>query len=193
MRKIGGLLSRRASSRSLVVLAALALAAPAGAVSFGPLPVVPPSGIVPQLGAAETLGGSITLDVASVPVAGPTLFSLTDVSVLASGGASFALDPTVLSPALGVVQADGGFLIPTLFLRVTDGATQLDLAVPNVAGTLFFGADGSVVGLASSFEVDSLSPAGILAVNVVAGAPEPASGLLLLLGLGAIAVKEKLR
>jgi len=186
-------MERRGGSRWWPVLAAVLLAAPAGAVSFGPLPVVPPSAIVPDVGAGEALGGSLTLDVASVPVAAPTLFSLTDVSVLASGGASFALDPTVLSPALGVVQPDGGFLVPTLFLRVTNGATSFDLAVPNVAGTLFFGPGGGVVGLASQFEIDSASAAGVLAVHVVAGVPEPGTVLLLALGLGAIAMKEAVR
>jgi len=181
-------LSRWLSGPVLAVVC-LASAGPAGAVSFGPLAVVAPSAIVPDVGPTETLSGSITLSVASVPVLSPTLFSLTNVSVLASGGASFALDPSVLSPALGVVQATGNFLIPTLFLHIVDGALNFDLAVPNVAGMLFFGAGGSVVGIASSFEIDSLSPAGILTVNLLAGVPEPGTALLLALGIAALGMR----
>lgn len=178
-------------SRSVLAVACLAFAGPAGAVSFGPLTVVAPSAIVPEVGPSQTLAGSITLDVASVPVASPTLFSLTNVSVLASGGASFALDPSLLSPALGVVQATGNFLIPTLFLHIVDGASSFDLAVPNVAGSLFFGAGGSVVGIASSFAIDSLSPAGTLTVNLLAGVPEPGTALLLTLGLSALGARAR--
>lgn len=172
--------------RLALAVACVALAGPAAAVPFGPLAVSPPSAITPDVGPTQPLSGSITLDVASIPVASPTLFSLTNVSVLASGGASFALDPSLASPALGVVQASGNFVIPTLFLHIVDGAASFDLAVPNVAGRLFFGAGGSVVGIAASFEIDSLTPAGTLAVNLLAGVPEPGTALLLALGLGAL-------
>ena len=180
----------RMLSRSLLAISCLAVAGPAAAVSFG-LGVVPPSAIVPDAGPGEALTGSITLDVASIPVVAPTLFHLTDVSVLASGGAAFALDPSVLSPGLGVVQASGAFLIPTLFLRVTDGATNFDLAVPNVAGTLLFGANGDVVGLTLSFQVDSLTD-GVLTVNLVAAVPEPGTLALIAIGLGALAFKKEM-
>lgn len=178
-------------SVAMLAAACFAFAAPSGAASFGPLAVAPPSAIVPESGPSEALTGSITLDVASVPVVSATLFSLTNVSLLGGGGTSFALDPTLSSPALGVVQAAGNFLIPTLFLRVTNGASSFDLAIPNVAGTLYFGAGGSVVGIASSFEVDSLSPAGTLTVNLLAGVPEPGTALLLTLGLGALAARAR--
>ena len=80
------------------------------------------------------------------------------------------------------MQANGAFLIPTLFLRVVDGATSFDLAVPNVAGTLLFGAGGDVVGLASSF-AGRFGAGGILTVNLVAVVPEPGTALLLALGV----------
>lgn len=176
-------------SGSLLAVACVAFAGPAAAVSFGPLAVGPPSAIVPEFGPSAALTGTITLDVASVPVASATLLSLTNVSVLATGGAAFGLDPGVPSPALGVVQASGEFLIPTLFLRVVDGAVSFDLAVPNVIGKLFFGAGGSVVGIASSFAIDSLSPAGVLTVNLRAGVPEPGTALLLTLGLAALGMR----
>ena len=180
----------------MLALAWVAFAGAAGAESFGPLAVFAPSAIVPEAGPGEALSGAITLDVSSVPVASPTLFSLTNVSVLASSGASFALDPDVPSPAIGVVQPAGSFLIPTLFLHIVQGASSFDLAVPDVAGTLIFDTDGSVVGLESSFAIDSLSPAGTLMVNLVVGVPEPGAGalalatLMALYAIGARARKE---
>lgn len=176
-------------SRSLLAVACLAVAAPAGAVVFGPFAVT--GSIVPDVGPSETLSGAITLDVAGVPIASPTLFSLTNVSVLASGGASFALDSSLSTPALGVVQASGSFLIPTLFLHIVDGMASFDLAVPNVTGNLYFGAGGSVVGISTSFEIDSLTPAGTLAVSLLAGVPEPGTALLLTLGLGALGARAR--
>ena len=174
---------------SLFAIACLAPAGPAAAVAFGPLPLVSPSAIYPELAETETLTGSIELDVESVPVAAPTVVQLTDVTVQASGGATFALDPSVLSPGLGVVQASGSFLIPTLFLRVVDGATSFDLAVPNVEGTLSFDGNGDVVGLTSSFQVESAT-AGILDVDIFA--PEPDSTLLIACALGALAIKKEM-
>lgn len=181
-------------SRSVLGLMCLAFAGAAGAASFGPLAVLAPSAIVPEAGPSEALSGAIALDVSSVPVASPTLFSLTSVSVLASSGASFALDPDVPSPALGVVQAAGNFLIPTLFLHIVDGESSFDLAVPDVTGTLFFGFDGSVVGIVSSFSVDSLSPDGTLTVNLLALVPEPSAGALALatlMALGALGARAR--
>jgi hypothetical protein len=160
-------------------------------VSFGPLPVVVPSAIVPETGPGEALTGTIEIDVASVPVAAPTLLRITDVTVQASGGASFTLDPSVLSPALGVVRANGSFLIPTLFLRVDDGSTPVDLAVPDVEGTLVFDAEGDVIGLASDFQVESPT-AGILSVELVAGVPEPDQALLIAGALTALAIKKEM-
>jgi hypothetical protein len=83
---------------SLVAILCPAFAGSAAAVSFGPLPVVVPSAIVPETGPGEALTGSIELDVATVPVAAPTLLCITDVTVQASGGASFALDPSASRP-----------------------------------------------------------------------------------------------
>jgi hypothetical protein len=174
------------------LVAALLLGAwPAGAVSFGPLAVVPPSAASPESGPPQTLTGTLALDVASLPVAGPTLLSLLDVSVT-GGGASFALDPTVTTPGIGALQPDGSFLLPTLFLRVTSGPDVFDLAIPNVTGTLSFGPGGtSVVGLESSFAIDSGGPAGRIAVRIVAAVPEPGTALLLAAGLAGLAARTR--
>jgi hypothetical protein len=172
---------------SRLALAALALgafaAADARAVGFGPLLVVDPSVIENQdqsISVAPT--GSLAVDVASVPFSTPQVFRITDVSITA-GPLSFVLDPTLASPALGVIQPDGSFLIPTLFLRGSDGATAFDLAIPNLEGTAF-GAPNGVTGLFTSFQVETADDVFdvILHVNV----PEPTTALLLGLGLAAL-------
>lgn len=173
---------------ALVAIAGLVLgaAAPASrAVVFGPLALVAPSDV-----GGLPLTGTLTLDVASVPVVGPTGMRLTDVSATA-GGFTITLDPTLLSPALGAVQADGSFTIPTLFLRVDEGFGPFDFAVPNVTGNLAFDPDGDVIGLASSFEIET--SAGIQLVTVTAQIPEPGTALLVALGLSLVATRSRAR
>jgi hypothetical protein len=89
------------------------------------------------------------------------------------------------------VQADGSFSIPTLFLRVDEGLGPFDLAVPNVTGSLAFDPDGDVIGLASSFEIET--SAGIQLVTVTAQIPEPGTALLVALGLSLVATRSRAR
>lgn len=173
---------------ALVAITTLVFGAAAPAargVVFGPLALVPPSDV-----GGQPLSGNITLDVASVPVATPTSLRLTDISVF-GGGATITLDPTLLSPALGVVQPDGAFTIPTLFLRIDDGAIAFDLAIPNVTGTLAFGQDGAVTGLMTHFEIDTGD--GIALVRITAEVPEPGTALLVALGLSLVATRSRAR
>jgi hypothetical protein len=166
---------------------AVAGASPATALSIFTLPLVAPSAITPSGGPAEPLAGSLTIAIGSLPLVANTSLQLTDVSVATSGGATFALDPDVPSAGLGVLHPDGSFLIPTLFLRVDVGSGPEDLAIPNVTGTTSFSGGGTtLVGLDSSFDVDS--PAGPLAVRVVA-APEPATICFVAVGLVAVALR----
>lgn len=173
---------------ALVAIAGLVLgaAAPtAQAVGFGPLALVAPSDV-----GGVPLSGTLTLDVASVPVASPALMSLTDVSVT-GGGFTITLDPTLLTPAFGAVQADGSFTIPTLFLRLDEGFGPFDLAIPNVTGSLAFGPGGDVIGLASSFEIEAAG--GVQLVTITAQIPEPGTALLVALGLSLVATRSRAR
>lgn len=183
------LVAHRIGSRiALVAIAGLVLgaAAPAArAVVFGPLALVAPSDV-----GGQPLTGNITLDVAAVPVVAPSLLRLTDVSV-AGGGANISLDPTLLSPGLGVVQPDGSFSIPTLFLRIDDGATAFDLAIPGVTGTLAFGPGGDVIGLETSFEIDTGD--GVVVARITAAVPEPGTALLVTFGLSLVAARSRAR
>lgn len=173
---------------ALVALAGLglgAIAPAAHAAVFGPLELVAPSDV-----GGEPLTGDLTVDVASVPVVGPTAMRLTDVTA-AAAGFSITLDPTLATPALGAVQSDGSFLIPTLFLRLDEGFGPFDLAIPNVTGTLAFDLAGAVTGLVSSFEIDTGS--GIALVTITAQIPEPGTALLVALGVSFVAVRSRAR
>jgi len=164
----------------------LAAAAPAAhAAVFGPLELVAPSDV-----GGEPLTGNLTVDLASVPVVGPTAMRLTAVSASAAGF-SITLDPTLATPALGAVQADGSFLIPTLFLSVDEGFGPFDLAIPNVTGNLVFDLAGAVTGLASTFEIETGS--GIALVTITAQIPEPGTALLIALGLSLVATRSRAR
>ena len=176
---------RRRLAAAAAVLGALA-APVAHAASFGPFPLVDPSAITGATTFVEPTG-SLSIDVASVPVASAVQFSLTDVSVIADE-LSFVLDPTLSTPALGILRADGSFLIPTLFLRGTDASGPFDLAIPNVTGRIAL-AGADVLGLASEFTVES-GLGEILTVSIHAGVPEPGTALLLGLGLGIASLRR---
>ena len=181
---------RRVGWAAAAALALLVAAAPrTEALSFGPIPVIAPSAVTFDGATYDIDAGAITLEV-DVPIATPRLLRLTDASIefrtSATQVVTFALDPTLASPALGVVQPDGSFLIPTLFLVGNDGTSDFDLAVPNVTGQLFV-AGGTVLGLTSAFSLEDAlgNPIG---VGIYAGVPEPGTALLLALGLGGVAL-----
>lgn len=180
------------STSPALALAALSLgallAADARAVGFGPFPVVDPSSIHNQDDSIVLVPtGSVSIDIAAVPHTTPQVFTLTDVSITA-GTLSFALDPTLQSPALGVIQPDGSFLIPTLFLVGNDGANDFDLAIPDVRGTTF-GAPNGATGLATQFQIES--GANVFDVALTFAVPEPGTALLLSLGCAALAGRRR--
>jgi hypothetical protein len=149
------------------------------------------STLTPQIGATETLSGTITLRIDALPVgAGNTAFDVIGLSVSASGGATIGLDPGVASPGLGVLSPGGSFLVPTLFVRITQGASVVDLPIPDVTGSVLFGPGGaSLERLETSFGIDTGAPAGIVTVDVVA-VPEPGSFALVALGVAALAARR---
>jgi hypothetical protein len=168
---------------ALTAVALGAFATEAGAVAFGPYPLIDPSVIHNQdttIFVEPT--GQVTMEVAAVPFSAPQVFQLTAVSVDA-GSLSFVLDPTLATPALGVIQPDGSFLIPTLFLRGSDGATAFDLAIPNVTGTAYVGPT-ALDGLFTSFQVETATD--VFTVALYVNVPEPATALLFGLGLAAL-------
>ena len=167
---------------------ALLVATPASALTIAP----GQSSIVPQFGAAESLSGTIDVAIGSLPLTQTTTFNVIGLSASASGGTTFGLDPASLSPGLGVVNVAGSFLIPTLFLEVDPGGGSFPIAIANVTGTVLFDAGGTVLRqLATSFQVDSGGPAGILTITLVA-VPEPASLVLAGAGLLALALRGRI-
>lgn len=166
---------------------ALSLAAPASALTIDPSQ----SAIVPQVGAPESLSGTIDVMIGSVPLTQNTTFDVVGLAVSASGGASFTLDPASPSPGFGVIDVTGAFLIPTLFLVVDPGGGGFPLAVPNVTGTAQFDASGTVLReLSTTFQIDSGGPEGILNITVVA-VPEPSALILAVAGLAALSLSRR--
>jgi hypothetical protein len=118
-----------------------------------------------------------------------TSFDVIALSASASGGATIELDPAIANPGLGVLAPDGTFLIPTLFLRLADGS-PLDVAIPDVTGTVVFGPGGATISdFTSLFEIDAGPPAGLVTVQV-SSVPEPALTALLALALAALGARR---
>lgn len=180
----------------LTLLAACGLApsaAPAVPIALSLDPAA--SSIAPAAGAPQSLSGTLTLEVGELPVeGGATVLEILDLALFSSGGLAIALDPDALSPGLFVLGADGRFEVATaLFLRLTQNGSPFDLALPDLAGQVTFGAGGSSIErLTAAFSIDSAGPGGILDVAIVA-VPEPAAGLLLALGLAALAARGRRR
>ena len=140
------------------------------------------STVAPESGEPQALSGLIRVEVGSLPLTAATLFEIVRVEARGDDLGPVRLDPTIASAGLGTLFVDRSFLVPTLFLRVPDPRSPddlppQDLAVTNVAGTLELdpACGDTVTRLTSSFEVDSLGPAGVLSVTIVA-TPEPRSG-----------------
>jgi hypothetical protein len=182
----------RSLLRLLVLTAALgALAAPAAASTIVTLALDPgQSSLTPQVGAGQSLGGTITLRLGALPLGGSnTTFDVIGLAVTASGGATIGLDPAVVNPGLGVLTPAGVFVVPTLFVRITQG-TPVDLPIPDVTGSVLFGPGGaSIERLETTFGIDTGAPAGVVTVHVVA-VPEPASAVLLAFGIAALASRR---
>jgi len=169
----------------------VAFAGAAGAVSFGPFAV---AGLVdPQVGPSQVIAGELSLElgVFPIPFGSTVALAIRDLA-LTSGSATFTLDPALSSPASGALFSPSNeFLIPTLFLRIGDGASSFDLAIPNVTGFVLR-SESEVYGLVMSpFQIDAGGPAGILTIEISAGVPEPGTALLLTLGLGALAARAR--
>ncbi len=173
-----------------LVLAALLAAPDARAVGFD-LTLDPAlSELDPADGSPAPLSGTLRVDLGSLPpLVGNTTFDLVDVAVT-GGGFSITLDPDLSAPGLGVLRPDGSFLIPNLFLRLDDGLMEFDQTLSDVQGA--FVPCGGVTCLETSFQVDSLGPAGLIDVRVVAigEVPEPSPWLLLPLA-GAAALRRR--
>jgi hypothetical protein len=145
------------------------------------------SALTPMLGAPQSLSGTLTLSVGDTPPGGGRrTFDLVGLAVTASGGGTIGMDPSVIGPLLGVLDATGNWLFPVLSLLITQpSASSFSLAIPDVTGSVTFAPDGSTpASLSTAFDIDTGLAAGNLAVQVVA-IPEP--GTLLLLA-GALAL-----
>jgi hypothetical protein len=172
-----------------LALAALLAASEARAVTFDLFLDPAFSQLDPANGPPAPLSGTGQVDLGSLPPLGAnTTFDLVALAVV-GGGLSITLDPDLTTPGLGVLRPDGSFLIPNLFLRLDDGQMAFDQTIVDVQGT--FVPCGGAACLETSFQVDSLGPAGLIDVSVVAigEVPEPSPWLLLPLA-GAAALRR---
>jgi hypothetical protein len=163
-----------------VAVVGLGGAAPARAVTSFQLALDPAQSVAtPEAGSPQALSGFVRIDLDALPLSAPARFQIGRVAVGAAGQPrSIHLDGDLPSAGLGVLQPDGSFLVPTLFLTLTTDGPPQDLAIPNVAGTLELDASGlSVTRLESSLQTDSLGVPGVVSVSIVA-TPEPGAGAL---------------
>lgn len=175
--------------RRLVFAAAILLeAGSAGATTIVSLAVDPTQSVVaPAVGAAESVSGTITLRIGSLPTLANTAFDVIGLSLTTSGGNTISLDPNIANPGLGVLTPGGGFLIPSLFVRLVQGSTALDFSIPDVTGSVAFGPGGASIALAStSFALAVSGPSGDVTVMLRA-VPEPSVALLAAGGLALLA------
>lgn len=168
--------------------AVIALAAPGAEATLVTLSLDPAlSSLTPEAGAPQSLSGTIAIDVGSLPLGGTnTSFDVVGLSLTASGGATFRLDPALANPGLGVLDPAGSFLIPTLFVRVTDGDIT-EFAIPDLLGSVAFGVgEASIRELSTAFAIETAT--GLVSLSLVA-IPEPATAALLAAGLVALCVR----
>lgn len=150
------------------------------------------SHLTPQVGSAESLSGTLDVVLGAVPVVSNTTLDVVALDLTASGGATIGLDPAAPSPGLGVVTPAGSVLIGTLFLRVVDGASVFDLAIPDVPGQAGFGPGGALRTLTTAFQIDTGGAAGLLDVTLFA-VPEPRTAALLALAILALVARRAAR
>lgn len=161
-------------------------------------------GPVLEIGAANLDGAVIGLAVTPADQAAttsPQFYVTTDFQELADGSLLPGEITVTLEEPADLVALDignGNSFAASFTLTALDGSAVVDSDTVNLAG---FGAEGFVgdleVGAASitAFTVTSNQPAGTKLFSVdtveVSLLPEPGSSLLVLLGVGALAIREK--
>ncbi len=174
----------------LLLVFAIVVSIPAGSAQAAPVgALLDPS--QSAVGAAP-LSGTIDLDIGDGPPTGLRSFDVTGLAVT-GGGLSVAIDDRLANPGLGLIRPDETFLIPALFVVVEGLGDPLALTLIDIAGT--FGPSAacgaSPACLETAFQIDTGGEQGVLDVSIVAAVPEPGTGLLVALGLAAVAVARR--
>lgn len=172
--------TRHAVPIQLLLLAGLWLAAsPAASLVLEVDPAASHVGGTPA-------SGSIVVEVGqALPVPSRTTFDLRSVDV-AAGSLAVGLDPDLERPGSGIVDPDGSFLVPTLYLLLDEGGVLSRLVIPNLVGSIRAGGDGCAhtYCLDTSFSVSTSS--GLVQITISA-IPEPGTAALVGLGLFGLA------
>ena len=182
-------LDRRRGLAALIGAALLLAAGDALAVNLDVDPSQ--SALAPAVGPASPISGQLSLAIGQYPNAANTTFDVTALD-LVSGPYTITLQP-VGAPGLGVLAPSGSFLIPTLFVRLDDGASSVDFAIPDISGLFRAAGAGCAYDfcLDTSFEIDT-GAGGLLAVTLHA-IPEPGTALLVGVGLGGLSAARRFR
>lgn len=126
--------------------------------------------------------GSMAVSVgAPLPVPSRTTFELTALSVEA-GPLSVGLDPSLARPGYGIVDPDGSFLVPTLYLLLSEGGALTPLVIPDLTGSLRAGGDDCVYTYCLDTTFSVATSGGLIDVTISA-IPEPGTAALVGLGL----------
>ena len=179
---------RRPRAQLLAALVCAAgLAGPAAAVRLDADPSQ--SSITPPGGAPEPMSGEVTVQVGAPAPSGNSSFDVVGLG-LTTASYDVTLQP-IANPGLGVVASNGSFLIPTLFLRVDDGVSPFDLALPDITGLLLGRGPGCPFDtcLETSFEIDT--GGGSLIEVSLRAVPEPSTGMLVALGFTMLAMRSR--
>ncbi|MGH0030908.1 MAG: PEP-CTERM sorting domain-containing protein [Myxococcota bacterium] len=149
------------------------------------------STLTPSSGPVETLSGTLGVVLGSpLPLSSTTTFDVTGLAATSSGGLNIVLDPSIATPAAGVLNPSGGFLIPNLFLELDDGLSVFQLTVPNVVGSYGALVDCPVLCLETTFDIDTGGAAGIVTVDLFA-VPEPSTAGLVLVGCLGLGLRRR--
>jgi len=175
------------------LLAAVLFASPAAATTLTTLVVDSgQSFLIADSGPIEALAGTLRIEIGTLPFGpGNTSFDLVDLDLATTFGGTIVLDPAQPAPGLGVLSPSGAFLIPTLFLRLSRGGDTLDLALPDVTGSVELGPGGALSVVTTAFAI--ATPEALVNVTLRAEVPEPASALLGAFGLAALATAARRR
>ncbi len=118
----------------------------------------------------EPLAGLLGLQLGALPVTSTTALDVVALSLTAPS-LSIVLRDDVANPGLGIVEPDGTFLIPLLFVSVSDGSASANVTLIDVTGNLLFD-PGSGHPVELDAEIGFEGPTSPITASILA-VPEP--------------------
>jgi hypothetical protein len=138
-----------------------------------------------QIDGAPATGSLVVRVGAPLPVPGRSSFDLESVDV-AAGPLSVGLDPSLSRPGAGIVDPDGSFLVPTLYLVLGTSGQLTPLVIPDLTGSIRAGGNDCAYTYCLDTTFSVATSGGLVEVTISA-IPEPGTAVLLGLGVFGIA------